>query len=147
MSFTNLKYHIVFSTKERRGLLTDDIRPRIVQYIGGVARAGKSTLFEGGGVKDHLHLAVSVHPTVAISDFVREVKSKSSGWLRQEMGFGRFRWQDEYAAFTVSQSQWTSVLKYIRTQKTHHHGMSFEDELRALLMKHGIEFDACHLLR
>jgi putative transposase len=46
-----------------------------------------------------------------------------------------------YGAFSVSQSQSGRVQRYIASQEEHHRRLSFQDELRQLLKKHGIEFD------
>ena len=52
-----------------------------------------------------------------------------------------FCWQAGYAAFSVSQSNLDEVKRYIENQEEHHRKMTFQDELRALLKRHGIEFD------
>lgn len=46
-----------------------------------------------------------------------------------------------YAAFSVSESSRTAVIRYIRDQETHHRRISFQDEFLALLRRHGVEFD------
>ena len=52
-----------------------------------------------------------------------------------------FQWQSGYGAFSVSQSNVVEVKRYIENQEEHHRRMTFEDELRALFGRHGIEFD------
>lgn len=52
-----------------------------------------------------------------------------------------FQWQGGYAGFSVSQSNVDEVRKYIENQEEHHRKMTFQDELRALFRRHGIEFD------
>ena len=148
MSYTNLKYHIVFSTKNRQPWLSADVKERLVKYVGGIIRNLKGVLVEANGPEDHIHIAAGVHPQVSISAFVRDVKSNCTTWVRQTFPELRdFAWQDEYAAFTVSQSQLPGVVDYIRRQVEHHRRMTFKEELRLLLEKHGIEFDERYLLR
>ena len=148
MSFTDLKYHIVFSTKGRRPWLIPDVKERVVKYIGGIVRNLKGVLIEANGIEDHLHLVAGIHPQVSMSAFVRDVKSNCTTWIRQTFpDYRDFAWQDEYAAFTVSQSQLPSVVAYVQKQVEHHRKMTFEEELRALLVKNGIEFDERFLLR
>ncbi len=99
-----------------------------------------------GGVDDHVHLLCDLHPAVAVSDFVRSVKSTSSGWMHR--GFSQlkdFAWQQGYGAFTVSASALASVRRYVRDQERHHRHLGFEEEFRQLLAKHGIEFDERYL--
>ena len=142
MSYTCLQYHIVFSTKERGRFLDDDIMPRLVNYIGGIIRGLGGTLLGGNGPEDHIHLAAVLPATRTIADVLRDVKSNSSGWIRDEFpSLGGFGWQDGYAAFSVSQSVMPKVVEYIREQTEHHKKMTFEEEIARLLKQHGIEFD------
>ena len=142
MSYTSLKYHIVFSTKERRALLSAELRPRVIKYIGGIIRNLKGTLIEANGSEDHLHVAAGCHPSVAVSAFVRDIKSNSTGWVRETLPeLRQFGWQDEYSAFTVSESRLPALIEYIRRQEEHHKKMTFQEELKLLLAKHGIDFD------
>ena len=142
MSFTNLIDHIVFSTKERRPLLLPEVRPRICRYVGGIVRNLKGIPLAINGVTDHIHIAAVLHPTVAPSDFVGKIKSNSSGWIHDTFPDMRdFRWQDGYSAFSVSQSLKDTVVAYIVNQEQHHKRMTFQEELVALLDKHGIEYD------
>jgi REP element-mobilizing transposase RayT len=142
MSYTSLKYHIVFSTKERRRLILPDVLPRLVEYVGGIARQRKARILAANGPEDHLHLLASIPPTMTVSDFLRDIKSNSSSWVHETFsGLRIFGWQDEYAAFTVSQSAIPQVTEYIQNQQEHHKTMTFQEELIALLKRHEIEFD------
>lgn len=79
---------------------------------------------------------------VAVADVVRTLKANSSKWIHETYPQLReFAWQDGYGAFTVSQSNVESVKSYIVDQESHHHIKSFEDEYRALMEKHQIDFD------
>jgi putative transposase len=138
-SYTNLLYHIIYGTKERRPLIDDEFQPRLYEYLGGTIRGLKSTALEIGGVEDHVHILAKVSPTIAISDFLEKLKANSSKWAKSvRRGFG---WQDGYSAFTVSESQVERVRAYIRNQREHHKKTSFRDELIALLKAHGVQYD------
>jgi len=142
MSYTRLLYHIVFSTKERRPLLTGELGRRTIEYIGGTLRQLKGDLLAAGVAADHLHLGIAAHPQVAVSDLVGKVKSASSGWIHKTFPqAGRFAWQDGYSAFSVSPSVMGRVKRYIQGQAEHHKKVSFQEELIALLRRHGIEYD------
>ncbi len=146
MSYTSLFYHVVFSTKGRATLLTEDLLDRTGQYIGGIVRGLKGQLLVAGGTPDHIHLAGVIPPTEAVSDFIGKVKSNSSGWIHETFPEMRdFRWQDGYAAFSVSPSILPKVKQYIRSQGEHHKQQTFEEELIALLDKHGVEYDERYL--
>jgi putative transposase len=127
MSYTNLKYHIVFSTKQRRPLIGAELRPRLVKYIGGIIRQLKGRLLEADGTEDHLHLAAGIHPQTPLADLVRDVKANSSGWIHRTFpDLSGFAWQEGYSAFTVSHSVLPQVTEYICQQAEHHRRMTFK---------------------
>jgi putative transposase len=72
-SYTNLLYHIVYATKERRPLIDDEFQPRLYDYIGGAIRELKSTSLEIGGVEDHVHILAKLPPTIAVADFLEKL--------------------------------------------------------------------------
>ena len=148
MSYHCLYYHIVFSTKERCPWLNGERLTECCRYMGGIVRDLKGTLLDANGAADHLHLVAAVHPTVAVSAFLQEVKGGSSKWIHETFDDLRgFWWQEGYAAFTVSKSALPDVLKYVRNQKEHHRKISFQEELIALLDRHGVEYDPQYILR
>ena len=144
-TYTKLIYHIVFSTKERLPLITEEIRERLYEYLGGVIRGEKGSLLEIGGVADHVHLLARFGAAIAVSDMVQRIKGNSSHWLNQRPE-SWFAWQNGYGAFTVSESQVATVRKYIQRQEEHHKQVSYRDELISLLRKHGIDLDERDLL-
>src|SRR5688572_19006145 len=94
-TYTNLLYHIVFSTKGRRQLITSAVEDKLYNYIGGVIRNQKGVLLEINGVADHVHILAKLGPTLAISDIVRDIKANSSKWLNEEKSkIYKFGWQD-----------------------------------------------------
>jgi REP element-mobilizing transposase RayT len=147
-TYTNLLYHIVFSTKERRRLITPKIADELHKYIGGIVRNFEGDLLEANGDTDHLHLLLVLKPKFAISDIVRDIKANSAAWLNDKARSPyKFGWQDGYAAFTVSESQLPRVAGYIRNQKIRHRRLSYKDELLDLLKKNRIKFDERYLWR
>jgi REP-associated tyrosine transposase len=144
MSYTNLLYHIVYGTKDRLPLITKELRPRLHEYLGGLLNGLHGTPLEINGTTDHVHVLARIKPVISISEFLSKFKSNSSGWARRQAQ-GRFQWQAKYGAFTVSQSQVDRVRRYIRNQEAHHAKFSFEEEFKALLKSHGIEFQEKYL--
>ncbi len=95
-----------------------------------------------GGVEDHVHMLARLGRTITQADWVKEIKRASNGWLKsQGREYGEFEWQGGYADFGVSQSNLEQVKHYIAGQEEHRRKLSFQDELRALLRKHEIEWD------
>ena len=141
-TFTNHLYHMCWSTKERRPLITPEAEERLFEYLGGTARKKMGILLRISGTADHVHLLARVSPDIAVSKFIGALKASSSKWISGAIpGFESFYWQSGYASFTVSESNWERVAAYIDRQKTHHRRRSYETELRVLLEKHRIPFD------
>jgi putative transposase len=141
-SYTNLLYHIIFSTKVRRPFLTDVYQVRLYDYIGGIIRGLGGISLELNGVADHVHLLTKLRPDKAVSDVLRELKANASGWMHDVFPeFRDFSWQRGYGAFTVSQSNVGEVRRYIANQKEHHKKISFRDEFIQFLRANEIEFD------
>lgn len=144
MSYTNLNYHIVFSTKNHISFLDDAQMTRLFEHMGGIIHQTKAKLLLVGGTTDHVHIAVRLHPVQSLVEFVRTIKSNSSKWVHETFS-KEFTWQEGYSAFSVSQSIVSRVIEYIRRQKEHHRKLTFKEELRTFLEKHNIEFDEKYL--
>ena len=128
-SYTNLLFHIVFSTKDRRPLITSEYEPRIYDYIGGTIRSLGGICLELNGTEDHIHLLAKLRPDRAVSDVLRDLKANASGWMHDVFpSLKHFSWQRGYGAFSVSQANLEEVRRYITRQKEHHRKVSFRDE-------------------
>ncbi len=134
-SYTSLAYHIVFGTKYRKPTLTDASSVETYAYIGGIIGNKKGRMLEIGGIDDHIHILTSCHPTLALAEFVRDIKANSSKWLHEEKQQALFQWQTGYGAFTVSYSQIDLVRQYIHNQAEHPRTQSFGDEFRTILKR------------
>jgi putative transposase len=139
-SYAALYYHLIWSTKLRKPLIQSEWKDRLYGYLGGILREQGNILLVAGGVDDHIHLLCSLQRDSTIMDVVRTFKTNSSRWIR-ESSSPDFRWQDGYAAFTVSHQALAAVEQYIRNQKEHHKKKSFEEEMREIFRLCGITFD------
>lgn len=145
-TFTNLLIHIVFSTKERYPIITDQYRERLYAYIGGIIRHEGAEPLAIGGTADHLHIAVKMKSSTALADLVRKIKANSSKWINEKRFCqGKFAWQTGYSGFSVSASQIGKVRGYIENQIEHHKIKTFKAELKEMLDKHGIEYSSEYL--
>jgi len=141
-SYCNLLYHMVFSTKYREPLITEEIRERIYAYLGGAIKGEKGIPILINGMEDHVHILAALHQDSSVSAVLRNIKSNSSKWLHRDLkGHENFWWQSGYGAFTVSANQKDIVYNYIANQAEHHKKMTFKEEFVALLEKHGIPYD------
>ena len=145
-SYTNLLYHIIFSTKDREPLITADYQSRLYDYIGGTIRGVGGISLELNGTEDHIHLLAKLRPDTALSDVLRDLKANASGWMHDVFPVLKdFSWQRGYGAFTVSQSNVEEVRGYIARQKEHHQRTSFRDEFIHFLKTNGLEYDERYL--
>jgi len=145
-TFHSLHYHIVFSTFERMALIKPAWSAEFHQYLGGTVRGLGGVAETVGGVADHVHLLTSLTTTHDIASFVRELKKSGTDWARQHH-VPQFRWQEGYAAFSVSWTHCPAVRRYIETQEAHHAGgTEFVDELRRLLKRNGVKWEEKYLL-
>jgi REP element-mobilizing transposase RayT len=141
-SLAKILIHVVFSTKERHPFLVAEVRPVLHAYMAAVLKGIDSPALIINSVSDHLHLLCRMSKNVRVCDLVEEIKTSTSKWLKtQDRSLTKFAWQNGYGAFSVSPSQVESVRRYIERQETHHRRVSFQDEFRRLLAKHGVEFD------
>ena len=142
-TYSQILFHIVFSTKCRRAFITPEIQPRLYAYIGGIVRAEKGTLQAIGGMPDHVHMLLRWRADEALTTLMRTVKARSSLWVHQTYPESvTFAWQEGYGAFSVSKSIEPDLKDYIARQAEHHRKNDFKDELLGLLTAHGVEFDA-----
>src|SRR4051812_44374076 len=133
-TFSNLVYHIVFSTKNRQPMIQPSFRDELEKYITGVIKAEEGALIEIGGMPDHIHIVARFRPDRSVSEMVRLIKANSSKWMNETRGLGkRFEWQTGYGAFTVSQSQVERLREYVRGQEEHHRTRSFQEEYLGFL--------------
>jgi putative transposase len=145
-SYVNLIYHIIFSTKDREPLITNEYQERLYEYIGGIIRAQGGIPLAINGVADHVHILAKLRQDKALSDLIRDFKANASSWMHNIFPEQKdFAWQNGYAAFTVSASQIPEVSRYIANQEQHHQKRSFRDEFIAFLQANEIEFDEKYL--
>jgi putative transposase len=142
-SLARVVLHIVFSTKNRIPFLKDaELRSRLHGYLAGVLQNVHCEPILVNGVEDHVHILCNLSRTNTIARLVEEAKKSSSKWMKEQGPAGRdFFWQAGYGAFSVSQSNVEKVREYVANQAEHHRKVSFQDELRMLCRKHGIEID------
>ncbi|MFM8173720.1 MAG: IS200/IS605 family transposase [Pirellulaceae bacterium] len=141
-SLAQILVHLVFSTKNRKPTLADDVRDELHAYLGGIVENQKGTLLKVGSVADHIHLLIAHPRTCSPSDLVLEIKTGSSKWLKTKGArYADFHWQKGYGIFSISPSHRAALERYIANQAEHHWKETFEAGYRRLLEKYGIPFD------
>jgi REP element-mobilizing transposase RayT len=142
-SLSSVFLHIIFSTKDRFPFLSEeDVRRQVHAFLGGIAKRIHCPPILIGGVSDHVHILIKLGRSVSQADLVKELKRGSNLWIQERFpDIEKFGWQAGYGAFSVSVSNVEAARTYIANQAQHHAKVSFQDEFRAFLEKHGVAFD------
>ncbi|HVF44344.1 MAG TPA: IS200/IS605 family transposase [Pyrinomonadaceae bacterium] len=140
MPFVKIWIHFVWATKNREPLLTDDIRQKVFQHIRENAREKEIFLDFIGGHVDHVHGLISLGTNQTIEKIMQLIKGESSFWInKNRLCRGRFEWQDEYFAVSVSETLVAGVRKYIANQEEHHRTKSFDEEFEGFMKRAGFQ--------
>ncbi|MCR4856749.1 MAG: IS200/IS605 family transposase [Bacteroidales bacterium] len=148
MSYTKSHYHIIFSTYRRKKTIPEEHERELYAYIYGIANNLNCETYRIGGMPDHIHIFVSLHPTISLATFVQRVKTESSKWLKLNPHFPDFqRWERKYAGFSYNYRDKERIINYIMKQKEHHRKKSLEKEYRNYVEENGIVIDDRFFLR
>jgi REP element-mobilizing transposase RayT len=146
-TYRQIYYQIVFSTRMREMTINETHEQELYKYIWGIINNHKCKLYRINSMPDHIHIFSDLHPSLSLSDFVKDIKVASSLWMKESGKFPSFtNWQEGYGAFTYSQKEKDRVIDYIKNQKQHHAKENFFDEYKRLLKEFEIEFDEKYLL-
>ncbi|MCD8043584.1 MAG: IS200/IS605 family transposase [Tannerellaceae bacterium] len=142
MSYTQIIYHIILRTKNSRPTIQQKHAEELYRYIWGIIKNKKGTLYRINGIEDHIHLISDLHPTVALSDYVKDIKVASSVWMKESGLFPLFNgWGDGYCALTYSYNEKDVVINYVKNQQEHHKKETFREEIIRVFKEMGVEID------
>jgi REP element-mobilizing transposase RayT len=138
-SYRQHLYHLVFRTKYNLLTIKQDHVNELYAYITGIIKHKNSHLYRINGIENHLHILTDMHPSIALADFLRDIKASSSFWMKNTKLFPSFTgWEEGYGSFTCSYRDVNMLIEYIKNQQEHHKTVTFEDEYRELLLEAGI---------
>lgn len=140
MAHVNLTYHVVWRTKNSAQTVNIEHERELYAYIFGMCNAKQSHLYRINSMPDHIHMCIEVHPTIALSEFVRVIKQETSKWMKEHREwFPLFEgWGNGYAAFTYGAKERPAVIEYIKNQKAHHKVKTFREEYEEWLQEMGM---------
>ena len=122
-------------------------RDQLFKYIWGVLKNKKCHLYRINGVEDHIHILTHLHPSIALSDLVKDIKLASSAFIKESNIFPEFKgWQQGYGGFTYSINEKERLIEYIKNQEEHHKRVTFREEYISLLQEHAVPFEEKYLL-
>lgn len=141
-TYTQLYVHLIFAVKNRGCFLAAAWRQELYAYIIGVIENRHHKVYAIGGMRDHIHILVSMSPTQSVSELVQETKRASTLWIKERRFVdGNFAWQEGFGAFSYSKSQVSKVVNYINNQQQHHVGKTMQEEYIEFLKLFGVEYD------
>ncbi len=141
MSHICLTYHIVWRTKCSQRTISESHERDLYAYLLGICNKKQCHVYRINSMPDHVHLFLSIPPTIAVSEFMKILKQESSQWMaiHKEM-FPHFKgWGNGYAAFTYSAKERSSVIEYIKNQKKHHISKTFREEYDDWMVEMGMD--------
>ncbi|GHT10567.1 transposase [Bacteroidia bacterium] len=145
-TFTQLHIHVVFAVQNRLSLIHQKWQERLYKYIIAIVQKHGHKVLSIGGMPDHIHILLGLHPTQSLSSLMQEMKRDSAEWVNQNnLAAGKFSWQAGYGAFSYSKSQIASVANYIEQQEQHHTKRTFLEEYKKILDDFGINYDEQYL--
>lgn len=140
MPFIRIWVHLVWSTKNRKKIISSDLKNKLLEHIKTNCKEKGIWLDSINCVNDHIHLLISLNAEMPISKLVMLIKGESSHWInKNKLVKGKFEWQDEYFAVSVSESVIPKVRDYIKNQEEHHRIKSFSEEYDEFMKKYGVK--------
>ena len=141
-AYRQILYHIVFRTKRSERTINPEHRTDLHQYIWGIIKNKNCVLFRINSMEEHIHILSDLHPSIALADYIRDIKISSAKWMKQSGFFPHFKgWGIKYCALTYSYHERDTLINYIKNQQEHHKKELFQDEIRRLFKEQGIDLD------
>ena len=145
-AYRQILYHIVFCTYCRQEVLPVQYHEELYKYIWGIITNRDGVLYRINGTENHIHILSDLHPSVCLSEYIKEIKTASNRWMKNSGHFPYFQhWAEGYCALTYNLRDKEIIVNYIRNQKQHHLLESFEIEYKRLLEENGITWDEQYL--
>ena len=141
-SYRQILYHIVFCTYRRENTLPLEHHEELYRYIWGIIKKRNCVLYRINGTENHIHILSDLHPSIALADYVKEIKTATNFWTKASGKFPDFvSWAEGYCAITYSYQDKEKIVNYIKKQKEHHKKELFENEYRSILIEAGVDYD------
>lgn len=141
MSYIKIAVHAICRTYRRIPFLTKDVKPIVIKHIIEYSHSKKIIVDSINGDSTHLHLLFYLNNELSIAQALNYIKGESSHWINiNHLIQNEFHWSKKYFAVSVSESVIPRVREYIRRQEEHHKRITFEDEYKLFISKHGFKF-------
>ena len=139
MSYTQSIYHMIIRTKANKLTLPLEHSEELYRYIWGIIKNKNGLLYRVNGIEDHVHILFALHPTIALSDFARDLKAETSKMLKRTAGFEQFTaWSEGYTALSCNLRDKDIIINYTKNQREHHKTILLNEEYIAVSQRNGI---------
>jgi len=119
--YAEINLHVVWHTKGSARLLEPKVEAIVHHYLRGrCINTSGVFIHEIGGIEDHVHLCVSIAPTILTSDFVGQLKGSSAHEANQKLGYKALEWQAGYGVVSFGTADLDWVKDYVRNQRDRH---------------------------
>ncbi len=141
MPYIKVYIHFVWSTKNREPFLdSKELRQKVWYHIKENAKEKGIFIDFINGYQEHCHCLISLGSNQTIEKTMQFIKGESSFWInKNSLTKGKFGWQDEYFAVSVSESVIDRVREYIKNQEEHHSHKSYNEEYDEFISRYGFE--------
>jgi putative transposase len=130
MPYSRLYYHIVWTTKNRLPLITEDNEAAIYRVIMDKVIELNGAVHAVNGMPDHVHLVVTLLPNLTLANVIGQLKGRSSYIANRVAGQNdAFAWQKEYGILSISESHLPVIVRYVEQQKQHHAANQLDSRL------------------
>jgi REP element-mobilizing transposase RayT len=124
--------HVIWSVYQREALLSKPVRKILFLHMQKEGEEKGLRVLTVNGVDDHIHCLLQLMPSQNLVQVVKSIKTASSGWLNENKFLSsELKWEEGYAAYSVSPSGVRQVREYIERQEEHHKSKSLDSELEA----------------
>jgi putative transposase len=120
--YWELYYHLVWRTKDNAPMLTTNVEKLTHKYLLHRAlETPDAHVHAIGGIADHVHMAISLPPTVQLADWIGDIKGATSHHINHgPCGLHSLAWQTGYGVISFGKGDLPWVVNYINTQREHH---------------------------
>ncbi len=132
MPYWKLFYHITWGTKNRLALIEPAWESDLYGYLWGKATALECIPHAIGGMPEHIHVAISIPPKLAVAKIIGQLKGASSHHINENYADNSFAWQAEYGVVSFSEKTLRSIVEYVKNQKKHHSENTIKETLEKL---------------